>query len=456
MIIVFGLLGLCVIVVVHEFGHFVAAKLLNIEVESFSIGMGPILARKKIGTTEFRLSLIPFGGYCGIKGEADFKKAIENNLPEIEAEPHSFFENPFKRLAIAFAGPFANIVFTVIAFIIIAFVGKTYYSTEPFVLLVTDIYPEISSAAKDAGIQSGDYIFSIGDKKIENFSDIYSTVAIHPDETLNFGILRNGEKLYIPVNIAMDKATASGKIGVMNWVTPEIVNVAEGSAADKAGLKIHDVIIESNAVEIKHTAGLVKSFDGKSSALLKVKRNNEIIETELALDKTKDGNYNLGIEFNYLTFEEKASSFWGGIAAGFTQTGELIALTLKTITWFFKGIDVTQAISGPIRITVMLGDAAKTGFSEGFREGLVIFLNFLSLISVSLFIMNLLPIPVFDGGIILFAIIEIIRGKGVSPKTMEKIQVVGIFIIGLLFVIAITSDLQYVFGQAKSFITGLK
>ena len=123
MIIVWGLLGLCVIVIVHEFGHFIAAKLLNIDVESFSVGMGPILARKQIGATEFRLSLLPVGGYCGIKGESDFQKAIENNLSHIEPEPRSFFENPFKRLIIAFSGPFANIVFTVFAFIIIAFAG---------------------------------------------------------------------------------------------------------------------------------------------------------------------------------------------------------------------------------------------------------------------------------------------------------------------------------------------
>jgi len=451
MIIVWGLLGLCVIVIVHEFGHFIAAKLLDIDVESFSVGMGPILARKKIGATEFRLSLIPLGGYCGIKGESDFQKAIDNNLTHIEAEPHSFFENPIKRLIIAFAGPFANIVFAVLAFIIISFAGKTYYSTEPYVILATDIYPEMTSAAKEAGIHTGDYIYSIGDKEIKTFSDIFSTVAVHPDETLDFGIIRDGTKLTIPVHIAMDKASASGKIGVMNWVSPEIMEVAEASVAEIAGLKAHDLIIESNGTEILHTAMLVKTFENKDSAKLKIKRENEIIDIELPLKKADNGDYNLGISFNYIKIEEKASSFTDGIADGFKQTGELIALTLKTVTWFFKGIDVSQAVSGPIRITVMLGEAAKTGFSQGFTEGLVTVLNFLSLISVSLFIMNLLPIPVLDGGIILFAIIEIFRGKGVSPKTMQKVQIVGICIIAVLFITALTSDLHYVSGNIKSF-----
>ncbi len=456
MIVIWGLLGLCVIVVVHEFGHFIAAKLLDIDVETFSVGMGPVLARKQIGKTEFRLSLIPIGGYCGIKGESDVQKAIDSNLTEIHAEPHSFFENPFKRLVIAFAGPFANIVFTVFAFIIIAFAGKTYYSTEPVVILATDIYPEMTSAAKDAGIQTGDYIYSIGKEEISTYSDIQKAVALHPDETLDFKIIRNGEFLTIPVHIAMDKASASGKIGVINLVSPKIKHIEENSIAEKAGLLPFDLIIESNGVEIQHTAGLVKTFEDASSAKLKVKRGEQILDFELPLDKTKDGGYNLGIKFDYVEITEKADSFFGGIAEGFKQTGELIALTLKTITWFFKGIDVTQAVSGPIRITVMLGEAAKTGFAAGFTEGLVTMLNFLSLISVSLFIMNLLPIPVLDGGIILFAIIEIIRGKGVSPKTLQRVQVIGIFIIGLIFVVALTSDFTYIFGVIKSVLAKTK
>ena len=451
MIIVWGLLGLCIIVVVHEFGHFIAAKLLNIDVESFSVGMGPVLARKQIGQTEFRLSLLPVGGYCGIKGESDFQKAIEADFDRIHPEPRSFFENPFKRLIIAFAGPFANIVFTVFAFIIIAFAGKTYYSTDPKIILATDVYPEMTSTAKDAGLQTGDYIYSIGKDEIKTFADLQTAVALHPDETLDFGIIRNGELLKIPVFITMDKASASGKIGVINWVTPKIKHIEENSTAEKAGLLPFDLIIESNGIEVHHVMELVKTFEDASVAKLKVQRQDQIVDIEIPLEKTKDGSYNLGIEFDYIAVTEKADSFFGGIAEGFKQTGELIALTLKTITWFFKGIDVTQAVAGPIRITVMLGETAKTGFSAGFTEGLVTMLNFLALISVSLFIMNLLPIPVLDGGIILFAIIEIIRGKGVSPKTMQRVQYIGIFIIGLLFVVALTSDFNYVYRVVKAF-----
>ena len=278
------------------------------------------------------------------------------------------------------------------------------------------------STAKEAGLQTGDYIYLIGKDEIKTFTDLQTAVALHPDETLDFGIIRNGEHMTIPVSIAMDKASASGKIGVINWVTPKIKNVEANSTAEKAGLLPFDLIIESNGVEVHHVMELVKTFEDASVAKLKVKRGDKIVDIEIPLEKTKDGSYNLGIEFDYISVTEKADSFFGGIAEGFKQTGELIALTLKTITWFFKGIDVTQAVAGPIRITVMLGETAKTGFAAGFTEGLVTMLNFLALISVSLFIMNLLPIPILDGGIILFAIIEIIRGKGVSPKTMQRVQ----------------------------------
>lgn len=452
MIVVWGLLGLCVIVVVHEFGHFIAAKLLDIDVESFSIGMGPVLARKKIGKTEFRLSLIPLGGYCGIKGETDLQKALEADLPQIEAEPHSFFENPIKRLIIALSGPIANVIFTVFAFIIISFVGQTSYTTKPIVILAPEIYPEMTSSAQEAGIKTGDYITAIGKEKINTFSDIISVVSTHPDETLDFEIIRNNETLTIPVFIKMDKASARGLIGVVNWISPEIENIAPDSAAEKAGLKSGDIIIESNGIEVLHTAGLVKTFENAEKAVLKIKRNNETVQIELPLEKTQDGSFNLGIEFKSLKVTEKASSFFGGIADGFAKTGELIALTLKTITWFFKGIDVSQAVSGPIRITVMLGEVAESGFAAGIKEGITTVLYFLSLISVSLFIMNLLPIPILDGGIVLFALIEIIRGKGVAPKTMQRFQIVGLCFIAFLFIIAFTGDINYIIERFKLFL----
>ena len=115
----------------------------------------------------------------------------------------------------------------------------------------------------------------------------------------------------------------------------------------------------------------------------------------------------------------------------------------------FKGIDVTKAVSGPLRITVMLGDSAKDGFSAGFKEGVVTVLQFLSVISISLFIMNLLPIPILDGGLIVFALIEAIFKKGISPKIQYYIQFVGIAILLILFAVALFGDVSFLIDKFK-------
>ena len=122
-----------------------------------------------------------------------------------------------------------------------------------------------------------------------------------------------------------------------------------------------------------------------------------------------------------------------------------MALTFKSIGLLFKGVDVTQAVSGPVRITIMLGDTVQSGFDAGFRSGLASTLNFLALISISLFIMNLLPIPILDGGLILFALIQILIRRPVHPKVMYYTQFIGIGFIIILFGIALFSDARYVF-----------
>jgi regulator of sigma E protease len=131
------------------------------------------------------------------------------------------------------------------------------------------------------------------------------------------------------------------------------------------------------------------------------------------------------------------------IGQGFRETYNIFALSVKSIAMLFQGIDISKTVSGPVRITVMLGDTVKNGFTENFNAGLVSTLNFMALISVSLFLMNLLPIPILDGGLILFALIEFFRRRQVKPKFLYYVQFVGIAFIALLFVVALFSDIGY-------------
>lgn len=370
MTVIIGIIGLGFLVFFHELGHFAAARLFRVKVLAFSVGMGPILLHKEIGGTDYRLSLIPLGGYCSMKGEDDFKKAMEENRKEIAGEPGSFYGvHPFKRLLIAFAGPFFNLLFGFLAFYTIALIGYSYYSAGTQVSMADEIYEDMASPAHEAGMMTGDTIKFIDGKEMTDFSDLSAYITTHPDEDIHITVDRKGEILEITAHTLMDKETGAGKLGIV-------------SSADSV------------------------------------------------------------IERHYGPYSPISA-----VAEGARQCGSLVSLSFKSIGILFKGVDVTKAVSGPARITTMLGDTVKEGFSEGAKIGIISTLQFLALISVSLFITNLLPVPVLDGGLILFAIIELVARKKMHPKLLYYIQYVGIAFIVLLMVLAIAGDIRYFIGK---------
>lgn len=370
--ILYGLILLDILVVIHEFGHFIAAKISHVTVTAFSIGMGPVLIHKEINNIDWRLSLFPVGGYCALKGESDFQKAVEENLSEIKGDPDSFYGcSPWKSFFIGLAGPFANFLFAVLSFFLIALIGYSYWSAGTKITLADEVYPLIHSAARDAGLLSGDTILSIDSTEVNDFSEIAEYVMVRGDEDLSFKILRNDEILTFIVHSDFDKETGSGKIGIIS---------------DK------DSVIQRHS---------------------------------------------------------KTYSFFPALKHGFCETVKYIYLTFKGIRSIFKGVKIENAVSGPARVTTILGDTAKTGFSINFKTGIVSILQLLGLISVSLFIMNLLPVPVLDGCIVLFAFIEGIFKIRIHPKIRYYGQYAGIFLLCILFAISLFSDFSYFIGLKK-------
>lgn len=366
MTVLYGILGLGFLIFFHELGHFIAANAAGVKVEAFSVGMGPVLIHKKFHQTDYRISLIPLGGYCAMKGEQDFRNALEDNLKAIQADKDSFYGiHPLLRLFIAFAGPFFNFIFGFLAFFIISLVGYTYYSAGTIVQMADEIYPELNSAAHKAGLMSGDKIISINGNNVSDFMEIASFVASHPDEDLSIVVERGEKKIAFTVHSVLDKTSGSGKIGIVS---------------------------DANSVEKR---------------------------------------------------QRKGKNIYSAAAEGFSDAIKTIVTTVKSIRLLFKGIDVKNAVSGPVRITSMLGDTVKQGFNESIKTGVISTLEFLAVISISLFMTNLLPVPVLDGGLIFLAFIEWISGKKLSPKVLYYIQMAGIAIIALLMVFALFGDILY-------------
>lgn len=452
MTIIYGLIGLGFIVFIHELGHFITAKICGVTVESFSIGMGPILLHKTIKGTDYRLSLIPLGGYCGMKGQKDFQVALDEKLESITGDKDSFYGiHPLKRVIIAFSGPFFNFIFAAIAFMIISMIGYSYYTSENKIILANEVYPEMESIAEKAGLQTGDKILSVNDKETPYFTDIYEAISISANKKTDLQVQRDSEIFNIEVTPSLNKETGAGVLGIVSWTNPLIDSVEKNSIAENVGLKEQDLILQINDDIIKNTADYNNAIQKYDNFSMKVLRdNNEIIIENIELNPQKEDKNTLGITFYTEKVKSKTYSFFPAIINGFVEAGKTTALTFKSLGLLFQGVDLTKAVSGPLRITVMLGDTAKAGFSAGFSTGIVTVFNFLAIISISLFIMNLLPIPILDGGLILFALIEAITKKQISPKIQYYVQFIGVGLILVLFVFAMFGDISYIINLFTS------
>lgn len=238
--------------------------------------------------------------------------------------------------------------------------------------------------------------------------------------------------------------SASNKITLANEVYPEIA-----SPAADAGLLTGDEIIQINSEKIRDFSEIFAFISIHPDEDLQVKVLREGKELDFTVHTSLDTTTGAGkigvLSTPGTTIKREAEryGFFGAILQGGKETAKILRASLRGIAGLFKGVKITKAVSGPASITTMLGETVKEGFSEGFRTGLSSVLNFVALISISLFIMNLLPVPVLDGGLILFSLIEAVFRIRISPKVRYGVQYVGLAFIAFLFVIAILGDLNF-------------
>ena len=461
--IIVGLFGLGIVVFVHEAGHYLAAKFFGITVQTFSIGWGKKIYGFRRGETEYCISLFPVGGYCQLKGEDVLKEAIEKNSDHIEAEEGSLFSvNPWKRVIVFFSGPFMNLLFSIIVLSIIWFNGFTYYSPDNRIILVSDYnpgesypadntgnkYPADNTGSKypadNAGLKSGDKVIQIDNKTIRNYQDMKEIVALNPQKKMTIKVIRDGETIELKIEPSLNKSTGAGVIGVYPWIEPVVSKIAPGSPAEAAGFTPGDLMTEISGAPVRNQMDFFYALEKKPEKIdIKYSRDNREYSTSLLLTYNEKGQTNPGFAFNTFKYSTPSYSPLGAIKKGAGESFSTLFASIKGLRTLFKGVDINQAVSGPIRITYMMGELATTAFSENIRTGIISFFQFLCLISIALFFMNLLPIPAIDGGQIVFSLCEIALRKNFKPKAIYRYQIVGFIFIFILLFFSLFNDILF-------------
>ena len=439
--IIIGIIGLGMVVFFHESGHFMAAKLCGVKVLTFSIGWGKKLFSFKKGDTEYCISLLPLGGYCKMKGEEilDDDTVYEDNSDSLSTAP------AWKKAIIYFAGPFMNLVFAIVCFSIVWMGGTTTTSPPNRIVLASEYVQEGGPFAADqAGLKTGAYITSVNGKNIEHFQDLREAIATKAKEKLDVTVDRNGEILKLTITPKLDKTTGAGQVGIYPWIDPVVGKIKEGSSAAIAGLKTGDIIVTANGDKITQYMDFVKVLWTKPGKLvLTVNRDGQEQRLIQVLDYNDNGLVDPGLSFQMKTYKSPSLNVFQAVHKGVTESFKTLALTVRGLKLLFAGVNLNQAVSGPIRITYMLGEITTQGFAEGISEGLAMFLNFVALINIALFFMNLLPIPALDGGQIFFCFIEMIRGKKFQPKIAVRYQIIGFAFLITLMIFAVFNDVIF-------------
>ncbi len=421
MTILLTLVVLSVLILIHEAGHFLAARALGIRVLTFSLGFGPQLAGWTWKGTRFVLSAIPFGGYVRMKGD---------DPEHLQHEPDEFLSRPVHhRFLVVVAGPLANLL---LGFVLFAFVytshgistipGTTVYQVEPH------------TPADSAGLRPFDRILAVDDHPVENWWDLDALLGRPGPHRLQ--ILRDTDTLVLTF-----RTPPAGAYGIVPLVPPEIARVVPGSAAEQAGLHPGDRILRIDTLQVHAWDDLVQIISHRpgDTLTLWILRGSDTFRLRVAVAAVVAAEGDTVGRIGILAPTERVRLTPGralGLAA--RKTCESVALTYEVLFHLLTGRASVKTIGGPVMIGKLVGESASMGWVQ--------VLILMALISVNLGVINLLPIPALDGGHLTVYLVEVILRRPLPPRVQTRIQQVGFALLLLLMAFITLLDLMRLFG----------
>jgi regulator of sigma E protease len=434
-----------VLITFHELGHYLVARLTGVKVLRFSIGFGRVIWSRRVGpdSTEWALSAVPLGGYVKMVDEREGDVAPADRARAFNRQ------SVWKRIAIVAAGPLANLLLAVLLF------AGTYIAGVPGQRAVLAA-PPAGSAAAVAGLVAGDVVAAVGGTPVRSWQEVrWQFLHASGSDAVDVAIERSG-------GARAERRLTLGGLSDADWEgdflsalglkldlgPPRVRDVIPGKPAAVAGLSAGDTIVAIDG-ELMHSptdVALATNAHPGERVRFTIQRGSEVLEIPLTPEATEQSGRRIGIAGMYLSVDPATAAAlavtirYGPIDAllqGAVKTRDLSVFTVKMLGRIVTGSASLKNISGPLTMADFAGQSAQAGA--------LTFIGYLALISISLGVLNLLPVPLLDGGHLLYYLVEIFKGSPVSDRVLEVGQRIGMAVLALLMALALFNDLSRFF-----------
>ena len=420
-----------VLVFVHELGHFLAAKRVGIRVLKFQLGFNPTIASFRRGDTEYSIGVVPLGGYVKMAGENPGEAELDEHGNVVRRSDDFMSRTKWERFQVLIMGPVMNLITAVALTALVLYQGAevpSYQEQVPVVGAVAD-----GSPASRADIKPGDRILSVANRSVDTWEQFATAIGTRPDREVRLGILRDGKEISTQVNPVPDKRFGIGDIGVLPNVHPHIGAVNPGEPAERAGLKGGDVVLAVEGQPIIFSFQLRDVIAKNAEKPIRMTILRSGVQQELPVTPAKVGNIGrLGITIGDDTRSYEPGAF-EAVRMSVQRNVQGAGLIFQTLWGLVTRETSPKQLLGPVAIAQLSGESAQLGW--------VALVSLMASLSLNLGLLNLMPIPILDGGHIFIMALEGVARRDFSLRVKEKMLLAGFVLILMLMVTVIYNDL---------------